>query len=141
MGWKDILRPIRDRLRDNLPQPDKDEGEENKRKRLEQRNQDRLRGFIYLESFDELDQWRSNQVEPHQRANVPLLRRPECCKTVDRSKSSVTLVHDYSGNYHDYEDVQSVQVDQKSYACSYLQYVDRFVYFSHKVGVFSPRLD
>ncbi|KAF4554221.1 Hypothetical protein D9617_5g070980 [Elsinoe fawcettii] len=99
MSWKDILRPIRDRLRDNPPQPGKFESNEDKRKRQTVRADDALKGFVYIEDFDELDQWRADHIEPHQISSTPLLKRPSCC-TENKGKSGVALIHDYSGNDH-----------------------------------------
>ena len=38
-----------------------------------------------------------------------------------------------SGGYHDYESVRPSLLNEKKYFCNYLQYVDTFVYFSHKL--------
>ncbi|THV88361.1 hypothetical protein D6D27_07320, partial [Aureobasidium pullulans] len=97
MGWKDILRPIRDGLRDNLPskQPH-DNPEKNVR-----RQQDLLKGFTYFDSFQDIDNWHPDQAYSFQRANTPLL--PRSGSTVVKGKSNITLIHDFSGNYHDYE--------------------------------------
>jgi hypothetical protein len=127
MGWKDILRPIRDGFRDNLPskQPHHNPEDENRRK------EDVLKGFTYFDSFQEIDDWRPEQAYSFQRANTPLLRRPASTATKGRAK--LTLIHDFSGGYHDYEDIHSPLVDRPSYSCEYLQTIDTFVYFSHKV--------
>ena len=54
------------------------------------------------------------------------------------SKAHVMLCHDYAGNYHDYEDARSMGVAEPMYSCEYLQYVDQFVYFSHKLICIPP---
>ncbi|THV83446.1 hypothetical protein D6D29_03873, partial [Aureobasidium pullulans] len=109
MGWRDILRPIRDGLRDNLPskQPH-DNPEKNVR-----RQQDLLKGFTYFDSFQDIDNWHPDQAYSFQRANTPLL--PRSGSTVVKGKSNITLIHDFSGNYHDYENVHGSFVDQPSY--------------------------
>ena len=38
-----------------------------------------------------------------------------------------------SGGYHDYESVRPPLIGEEMYFCHYLQYVDTFVYFSHKL--------
>ncbi|KEQ91658.1 hypothetical protein AUEXF2481DRAFT_43833 [Aureobasidium subglaciale EXF-2481] len=127
MGWKDILRPIRDGLRDNLPsKPPRRDPEKDIRC-----GQDALKGFTYFDSFQDVDNWRPDQAYSFQRANTPLLLR-SCPNTVD-GRARVTLIHDFSGNYHDYEDVHWPGVDRPSYSCDYLQAIDTFIYFSHKV--------
>ncbi|KAI5195186.1 hypothetical protein E4T39_08316 [Aureobasidium subglaciale] len=132
MGWKDILRPIRDGLRDNLPsKPPRRDPEKNIRYQ-----QDALKGFTYFDSFQDIDDWRPDQAYSFQRANTPLLPRP-CPNTVD-GRARVTLIHDFSGNYHDYEDVHRPGVDRPSYSCEYLQAIDTFVYFSHKLVCVPP---
>ena len=42
------------------------------------------------------------------------------------------------GGYHDYEGVRPPFLDEKLYCCNYLQYVDTFVYFSHKLICIPP---
>ena len=127
MGWKDILRPIRDGLRDNLPskQPHRNPHDDNRRE------EDVLKGFTYFDSFQDIDYWRPKQAYSFQRADTPLLPRP--VSNAAKGRSRLTLIHDYSGGYHDYEDIHSPMVDQPSYSCEYLQAIDTFVYFSHKV--------
>mgnify|MGYP001163159527 FL=1 len=134
MGWKDILRPIRDGLRDNLPskQPH-DNPEKNVR-----RQQDLLKGFTYFDSFQDIDNWHPDQAYSFQRANTPLL--PRSGSTVVKGKSNITLIHDFSGNYHDYENVHGSFVNQPSYSGEYMQSIDTFVYFSHKVCNYRSRL-
>lgn len=133
VGWKDILRPIRDGLRDQLPsrKPKEDDDEAEKRRR--QRKADVLKGFAYFESFEEIESWSAQEVDPLQRANTPLLTRPQS-RQDEPAKARVVLIHDYAGNYHDYEACQGSFVTKESYACEYMQFVDSFVYFSHKVS-------
>lgn len=128
MGWKDILRPIRDGLRDNLPskQPQDDPRDR------ERRREDSLKGFTYFDSFQQLDDWHPDHVHSFQRANTPLLARV-AYPAIER-QAKVTLIHDFAGNYRDQENVHGSVPDQPSFSCDYLQYIDSFVYFSHKVG-------
>lgn len=134
VGWKDILRPIRDGFRDQIPsrppKEDKDEAE----KRRRQRESDILKGFAYFHTFDEVGSWTPESVDPLQRANTPLLRRSLKIVHGQSTKAKVILVHDYAGNYHDYEACQGSEVVRESYACNHMQYIDTFVYFSHKVS-------
>jgi endo-beta-N-acetylglucosaminidase D len=50
----------------------------------------------------------------------------------------VLLCHDYAGNYHDYESVQELGQNEEMYNCEYLQNIDTFVYFSHKLVCVPP---
>ncbi|KAH9882920.1 hypothetical protein J1614_000286 [Plenodomus biglobosus] len=134
LGWRDVLRPIRDGYRHLFPAPDTGPTPEERRK---QRELDRLKGFTYFDTFAQLKAWTENESDPLQRANTPLLSR---CKisTPDDEKANVLLVHDYSGNYHDYESVQSLGSTNELYSCEYLQHVDTFIYFSHKLVCVPP---
>lgn len=131
LGWRDILRPIRDGLRDRLPHPKPDGDIEKGR---QQQRADALRGFTYFEDFEQLLDWRAQDVDPIQRANTPLL--PRVVRPLEErgeeARANVLLCHDYSGNYHPYESVQGLGVDAESYACEYLQFIETFIYFSHK---------
>jgi len=132
MSWRDILRPIRDGLRDNLPERRKPED----RQHAEQRQHDALKGFAYFESFEGVEAWRSEDVLPLQQANTPLLRPPaSTSSTAQRGKAKLTLIHDFAGNYHDYERCQGTTVPERVYTLDYAHFVDVFVYFSHKVGL------
>ena len=134
VGWKDILRPIRDGLRDQLPPRSPKEDETEREKRRQQRESDRLKGFAYFDTFEQVETWDPEAVYSPQRANTPLLPRSERAEEGDCQKAKVVLIHDYSGNYHDYEDCQGSIVERESYACEYMQFIDTFVYFSHKVS-------
>ena len=133
MGWKDILRPIRDGLRDNLPHRNPPRNEKDEQKRRE----DALRGFAYLDTFEEIEAWTPRQVDPIQCANTPLLERPVLPAPVNHL-SNITIIHDYNGNYHDYESCQASSLYDWTYTCEYLQYVNNFIYFSHKVVCVPP---
>lgn len=134
LGWRDILRPIRDGYRHLFPSPDTGPTPEEREK---QRVQDVLKGFAYFDTFDQLEEWDESLSDPLQRANTPLLLRPGAVQD-EGGGASVLLCHDYAGNYHDYEHIQQVGVDDESYSCEYLQYVDTFVYFSHKLACIPP---
>lgn len=129
MGWKDILKPIRDRLDDLLPPDDVDPEKQRKRQ------QDALKGFTYFESFDELEAWSTKAVDPIQVSNTPILPREP---RDDPEKAQITLIHDHAGNYHDYESSQSSAIDEQRYCCEYLQFVDTFIYFSHRLVSVPP---
>ncbi|KAF2471303.1 uncharacterized protein BDR25DRAFT_285829 [Lindgomyces ingoldianus] len=136
LGWKDILRPIRDGYRHVFPSPDTGPtpGE-----RQKQRELDRLKGFTYFDTFQQLEDWAEAESDALQRANTPLLpRAPLAQQDRKKKKARVLLCHDYSGNYHDYEAVQGKGVDEESYSCEYLQFVDTFIYFSHKLACIPP---
>lgn len=135
LGWKDILRPIRDGYRHLFPSPDTGPTPE---ERAKQRELDRLKGFAYFDTFDQLETWSEIDSDNLQRANTPLLARSPIAGAEAAKNAAVLLCHDYSGNYHSYEAVQGTGVDQESYTCEYLQYVDSFVYFSHKLVCLPP---
>ncbi|KAJ9666140.1 hypothetical protein H2201_003818 [Coniosporium apollinis] len=135
-GWKDILRPIRDGWRDRQPQrPSTPPAERRRRQR-----QDALRGFVYLEDFEQLEAWKPDYADPIQQANTPLLPRPPRRPDEDANdnKASVLLCHDYAGNYQPYEASQGAEVTAESYSCEYMQFVDTFIYFSHKLVCVPP---
>ena len=48
------------------------------------------------------------------------------------------MLKSYLGGYHDYESVRPPLLDEKLYSSNYLQYVDTFVYFSHKLVCVPP---
>ncbi|CAN9402895.1 unnamed protein product [Alternaria alternata] len=135
LGWKDILRPIRDGYRHLFPTPDTGPTPEERRR---QRQVDRLKGFAYFDTFDQLESWKEDDSDPLQRANTPLLRGTDGIERGGVVKAPVLLIHDYSGNYHDYESVNAVDVDREFYSCEYLQFVDTFIYFSHKLACVPP---
>jgi endo-beta-N-acetylglucosaminidase D len=135
LGWKDILRPIRDGFRHLFPSPDTGPTPE---ERARQRKLDRLKGFTYFDTFQELEAWTEGEAIPVQRANTPLLPRSRRLGEGGESRARVLLCHDYAGNYHVYEASQGVGVDVKSYFCEHLQFVDTFIYFSHKLVCVPP---
>jgi endo-beta-N-acetylglucosaminidase D len=137
LGWKDILRPIRDGYRHLFPSPDTGPTPE---ERARQRELDQLKGFAYFDTIGQLESWTYADSDPIQRANTPLLPRPSPVDTKDSQKTKATMLlcHDYSGNYHEYEAAHGLGVDEESYTCEYLQYVDTFIYFSHKLVCVPP---
>ncbi|CAO2648508.1 Nn.00g077750.m01.CDS01 [Neocucurbitaria sp. VM-36] len=136
LGWKDILRPIRDRYRHLFPVPDTGPTPEERRK---QREKDRLNGFTYFDTFKQVEAWTEAESDPLQRANTPALqRRRSLEKTDGLAKADIVLIHDYAGNYHNYERVHETGMDEEMYACEYLQYVSSFIYFSHKLVCIPP---
>ncbi|KAF2878449.1 glycosyl hydrolase family 85 protein-like protein [Massariosphaeria phaeospora] len=135
LGWKDILRPIRDGYRHLFPSPDTGPTPDQRRK---QRDLHYLVGFTYFDTFDQLETWTAQASDSLPRANTALLPRAPILDGKEFGKASVLLCHDYSGNYHDYERVQSALVDEESYTCEHLQFVDTFIYFSHKLVCVPP---
>jgi endo-beta-N-acetylglucosaminidase D len=135
LGWKDILRPIRDGYRHLFPSPDTGPTPEAREK---QRRIDSLKGFTYFDTFDQLKAWSEAQSDPLQRANTPLLKRPPVSKNDKLRKADILLCHDYSGNYRSYESANGIGLDEESYSCEQLQFVDSFIYFSHKLVCIPP---
>jgi endo-beta-N-acetylglucosaminidase D len=135
-GWKEILRPIRDGFKHYFPSPDTGPTPE---ERIRQRKLDALKGFTYFDTFNQLEGWTPANSDPIQRANTPLLPRPASKEeSTGKQSANVLLCHDYSGNYHDYECSQGAGVEEESYSCEYLQFVEIFVYFSHKLVCIPP---
>lgn len=137
--WKRIGWHLAKRLRDILRGSPSDTGP-SKEERLAQRRRDVLKGFTYLDHFHELEEWSAEDVDPIQIANTPLVRREivEPQESTGLKTSKVLLCHDYKGGYHDYESIRPEEVDVEDYSCEYLQYVDTFIYFSHKLVCVPP---
>jgi endo-beta-N-acetylglucosaminidase D len=101
--------------------------------------EDRLKGFAYIDTFDELASWTEEAVDALQIANTPLLRAGFSGNDgYNDSRSKTMLIHDYKGGYNDYENCQGAAIDKDEYSCEYLQSVDSFVYFSHKLVSVPP---
>ncbi|KAH7117925.1 glycosyl hydrolase family 85 protein-like protein [Dendryphion nanum] len=134
-GWKDILRPIRDGYRHLFPSPDTGPTPE---ERERQRQLDRLKGFTYFDTFEQLEHWSESDSAGIQRANTPIIQRSVVTESATEN-SRVLLCHDYAGNYQDYESIQGIGDDEeKFYSCEYLHFVDTFIYFSHKLVCTPP---
>jgi endo-beta-N-acetylglucosaminidase D len=134
--WRDVLRPIRDGFRHYFPEkPGPDDSEERKQKQ----KADALRGFAYLETFEQVASWAPEDSDPLQRSNTPLIRRNILHGTIEEEFGArVLLCHDFSGGYHDYESPCPLGVDEESYTLEYLQYIETFVYFSHRLVTIPP---
>ena len=135
--WSKVGRRIGKKLRDilNPPVNHAPSKEESRAQRL----RDARRGFAYFDSFDEVIQWSLKDVDPIQQANTPLLRRSTIA-VHDQTSSSTRLMlcHDYKGGYHEYESFRPGPLEHELYSCEYLQYVDTFIYFSHKLVCCPP---
>ncbi|KZM26675.1 Mannosyl-glycoprotein endo-beta-N-acetylglucosaminidase [Ascochyta rabiei] len=134
LGWKDVLRPIRDGYRHLFPAPDTGPTPE---ERQRQRAVDQLKGFAYFDTFEQLEVWTEADSDPLQRANTPLLVR-SVSRRDGLGKANVLLCHDHAGNYHDYEGVSSTGLEDEEYACEYMQFFETFIYFSHKLVCVPP---
>ena len=132
IGWH-IGKKLKDIISPQDPGPSKEE-------RLAQRLRDALKGFTYFDDFEQVEKWQSHDVIDYQRANTPLLRRsePRYTNSSLSQTSKLILCHDYKGGYHDYEGVRPLPVTSAVYSCDYLQYVDTFIYFSHKLVCIPP---
>ena len=136
--WRNIGWHIGKRLKDIFQPSPRDDGP-SKDERLAQRLQDVLKGFTYFDNFDELEAWSTVTVDPLQQANTPILKRStSSAQEPAFPKSKVLLCHDYKGGYHDYESVRPSLQESELYSCEHLQYVDTFVYFSHKLVCIPP---
>ncbi|KAF9700889.1 hypothetical protein EKO04_000322 [Ascochyta lentis] len=134
LGWKDVLRPIRDGYRHLFPAPDTGPTPE---ERQRQRAVDQLKGFTYFDTFEQLQMWTEGESDPLQRSNTPLLVR-SVSRRDGLGKANILFCHDYAGNYHDYEGVSNTGLDEEEYACGYMQFVETFIYFSHKLVCVPP---
>ncbi|KAI4096159.1 MAG: hypothetical protein LQ344_001222 [Seirophora lacunosa] len=113
---------------------------------MEERRAQRLRdsaiGLVYFDTFEEVESWNVADLDPIQQANQPLLRRSaaEVCNTPDNDcpKTKLLLCHDYKGGYHHHESVRPAPMTRERYSCKYLQFVDTFIYFSHKLVCIPP---
>ena len=131
IGWR-IGKKLKDIISPSPQGPSKEE-------RLARRLQDSLKGLLYFDEFDEVEKWQSHNVNSYQRANTPLIQRSELGLHAERHQNSkLILCHDHKGAYHDYEGVRPLPVPSASYSCQYLQYVDTFIYFSHKLVCVPP---
>ena len=135
-SWREVLRPIRDGFRHYFPEkPAPDDSEERKQKQ----ESDALRGFVYLETFEQVKSWTPKNSDPLQRANIPLILRRTLPEVLgDSSGARLLLCHDFSGGYHDYESADPQGVGEESFTCEYLQYIETFVYFSHRLVTIPP---
>ena len=135
--WRKVGRDIGRKVRDILnpspdPGPSKDE-------RRTQRLQDALKGLVYFDDFDSLDAWLPSEIDPVQVSNTPLLRRAASqVHDQQHPTTKVVLCHDYKGGYHDYESARPNSIKSEMYSQEYLQYVETFVYFSHKLVSVPP---
>lgn len=93
-----------------------------------------LRGLAYFDSFEELDHWMEADVDPLQKSNTPLLRRPAIPASLQMKESSnVMLMHDYKNGYleNGYEACQGAIVPNEDYVLEQWQRVEAFNYFTH----------
>ena len=135
--WKKIGWHIGKRLKDIFSPPPSG-AEESEEERKARQAHDALKGFVYFENFEDLKSWSIGDVDPVQQANIPLLKRSELVQTHERPTSTVLLCHDYKGGYHDYESIRPDTLATEMYSCEYLQYVQTFIYFSHKLVCIPP---
>ena len=109
------------------------------KEREAQRLRDTLKGFAYFDNFEEALNWHSKAVDPLQRANTPLFARAKgYFNGLSEQQTKLLLCHDYKGGYHDYEGVRPEALEEELYSCAHLQYLDLFVYFSHKLVCVPP---
>lgn len=141
-NWRDYLRPIRDGLdhvRHRFPGSGPiEETPEEKKARFARKHKDTLRGFAYCESFDELLEWTSDKVDSLQRSTIPLLRRAQSQDDATANKARLMVCHDFAGGYHAFESSSRNMVTERPYTPDYLQFVDTFIYFSHRLVSIPP---
>lgn len=135
--WKRIGRRIGKRLKDVLG-PNPNDPSPSVEERRAQRLRDALVGLVYLDTFEELESWQPADVDPIQQANQPLLSRSSTVHNQNGPRTKLLLCHDYKGGYHEYESVRPSPLNSEPYNCKHLQYVDTFIYFSHKLVCIPP---
>jgi endo-beta-N-acetylglucosaminidase D len=135
-SWREVLRPIRDGFRHYFPEkPVPDDSEERKKKQ----ESDALKGYAYLDTFAQLKSWIPEDNDPLQRANIPLIQRSTLPEVPGgHSGARLLLCHDFNGGYHDYESADPRGVVEENFAFEYLQYIETFVYFSHRLVTIPP---
>lgn len=90
--WKKVGKKLRDIL--NPPVDTGPSREERRARRL----RDGLKGFVYLDDFDELKAWSQEDIDPIQRANTPLMKRSaSAVHNHNCPTTSLLLCHDHSG--------------------------------------------
>ncbi|KAF8426601.1 glycosyl hydrolase family 85-domain-containing protein [Tirmania nivea] len=121
--------------------------------------------FIYFESVDQLASWHPSSASPIHISNTPLFPRahisnptpppstqqnakPRPAASRDQPPSQtqcaipqitpLLVCHDFKGGYLAHEAAQGIASSETVYTCEYLQYIDIFVYFSHKRVVVPP---
>lgn len=120
--------------------------------------------FVLIESLDELASWKPSSANPLHISNTPLLPRPtasiappssaaEWPQGTSQSEpnensigsrpspapiSKLLICHDFKGGYLPYEAPQGAETTERVYTYEYLQFVDSFVYFSHKRVAIPP---
>ena len=112
---------------------------------------DRKPDFAYFESVQQLATWRTTSASTLHIANTPLLPRPEAVppaaafsdpargqSAIPQAIPRVLVCHDFKGGYLPHEAAQGVESSATVYTCEYLQYIDTFVYFSHKLVAIPP---
>lgn len=139
--WQRVGRRIGKRLRDVFdprpaaPGPSPEE-------RRAQRLRDASVGLVYFDTLEEVESWDHSDVDPIQQPNQPLLARTTGQvyhgQNINGPTTKLLLCHDYKGGYHDYESVRPAALDWERYSCNYLEFVDTFIYFSHKLVCVPP---
>ena len=108
--------------------------------------------FAYFESVHQLAIWRTTSASTLHISNTPLLPRPQASRPIPPAAAPtgtqeqstipkirrVLICHDFKGGYLPYEVAQGIESSTTVYTCEYLQYVDTFVYFSHKLVAIPP---
>jgi hypothetical protein len=139
--WRSIGRHLKRRF-DDIAHPTPRCPSPSPFERLARREEDAtLRGFVYFDNFDEIHGWCPVDVDPIQVSNIPLLPRPAVPATPaleNAPRSTILLCHDYKGGYNEYESMRPIDSDREEYTCRYLQYIDTFIYFSHKLVCCPP---
>ena len=139
-GWKKIGWHIGKKLHDILHSPSDSDGP-SKEELRDQRLRDISKGFAYFNTADEIEAWTLSDVDPLQRANIPLCARAtwtDAASTQQGKRTRTILCHDFKGGYVDSETVRPSLLQHTIYSCRYLQNVDAFIYFSHHLVTIPP---
>ena len=111
-----------------------------------------LRGLAYFGNLADVYAWKPELVDPLQKSNTPLLKRPSPqgstlgTKTLPTSASlentsNVMVLDDFANGYHDsgYDGCQGATIEEEAYILEQWQRVEVFNYFTHRrVGIPPP---
>ncbi|KAL8758976.1 MAG: hypothetical protein Q9184_003756 [Pyrenodesmia sp. 2 TL-2023] len=139
--WERVGRRFGKRLRDVFDPRPAAPGPSPEEQRA-QRLRDASVGLVYFDTLEEVESWNHSDVDPIQQPNQPLLARTAGQiyhgQNTNGPTTKLLLCHDYKGGYHAYESVRPAALNCIGYSCNYLEFVDTFIYFSHKLICVPP---
>ena len=100
-----------------------------------------LRGLTYFGMMTDVYKWTEASVDPLQKSNTPLLKRPPRSASGEEAKTSNILILDDHGNgshKNGYDGCQGAIVQEEVYIIEQRQCVEAFNYFTHHRVVTPP---